>query len=193
MMTPTSVNWQNARWHNRPSVCAVESGRVEMRAVGGTDFWRLTEGLTPRHDGHAIGFDFSGSFQFSLHAVGRPVSQFDQYGLIAIDSEQRWLKAGLEMDGEMWLSAVHTNNESDWSREPYGDAAVTLEVERKGGTVTASVHTADGWRAFRIVTLPGALFVGAYACSPRGEGFSAEFDGASVVHPTVAGQLLSNP
>lgn len=151
-----------------------------LHSSGGTDFWRVTEGITPRHDGHAVGFDVDGDFRFQLRAHGSPHSQFDQYGVIAIQGEERWLKAGLELDDDLWLSSVHTNGASDWCREPYGDPAVTVALARDEETLTVSVLLGGHWRALRILTLQGPLLVGGYACAPRGEGFSAEFYAASL-------------
>jgi regulation of enolase protein 1 (concanavalin A-like superfamily) len=177
----TAVKWDSASWHSRPKVSAVESDCVRMVASAGTDFWRVTEGIAPRHDGNAVGFNLAGDFRFQMCAKGSPESQFDQFGLIAVESEERWLKVGLELDGEVWLSAVHTNGESDWSREFYGDTTVTLALTRENDTVTACVLVGGRWRAFRVLTLPGSLFVGAYTCAPRGAGFPSEFCQASIV------------
>ena len=63
----------------------------------------------------------------------KPVRQFDQAGLfVRLDSEH-WIKAGIEVvDGAPRLSCVVTNGHSDWSTQPWPEAAATIRISQCG-------------------------------------------------------------
>jgi regulation of enolase protein 1 (concanavalin A-like superfamily) len=92
---------------------------------------------------------------------------------MVVASELRWLKAGVELDGELWLSAVHTRDESDWSRALFDVPEARLRVVRTEGTIEVSVAADGGWRVFRTLFLPGSVGLGPYSCAPKGQGFEA--------------------
>jgi len=146
-----------------------------------TDFWRLTQGHPSKHDGQAYLVALEGDFTFEAAFDAKLAAQFDQAGLLVERDTETWLKAGVELDGRLWLSAVHTRGDSDWSREPIDGLPLRLRVERRADTVTASALIGDSWQAFRVLTLSGAVRVGPYACAPRGQGFETHMYDALLV------------
>jgi regulation of enolase protein 1 (concanavalin A-like superfamily) len=126
-----------------------------------------------KHDAPAFVVPVNGDFRLEATFEATFVDLYDQVGILAQASETRWLKAGVELDGRLWLSAVHTHDESDWSREPFGALPLQLAVERRDNSVFCSVHEEGAWRIFRVLYLPGALEVGPYSCAPKGDGFEA--------------------
>ena len=108
-----------------------------------------------------------------LQVRGEFVDRYDQVGLMVVASDERWLKAGIEVDGERWLSAVHTRDESDWSRERWDASEARLRAVREDATIEVSVAGDGGWRVFRTLYLPGAVGIGPYSCAPKGAGFEA--------------------
>ena len=137
-----------------------------------TDFWRVTHYGFTRDSGHfldtgALGLRFRGDF----------AHQYDQAGLMLRLDAEHWIKAGLELDGELWLCVVVTNGVSDWSQQP------------------APEPDADGWWSIRAVrdrrqrpdplrrparparAVPGRrrLQSGPMCAAPKGPGFTARF------------------
>ena len=96
-----------------------------------------------------------------------------------------WLKSSVEHepDGPSRLGAVVTNlGYSDWSTQdfPSGPGEVWLRLRREADDYLVDA-SADGraWRQIRLAHLHeghgAAVACGVYACSPKGEGFLAEF------------------
>jgi regulation of enolase protein 1 (concanavalin A-like superfamily) len=112
-------------------------------------------------------------FEIELAAAGAFGELYDQAGLMVAASEVRWLKAGIELDGDLWLSAVHTSEESDWSRQRWHAPEVRLRAVRRDGTIEVLVDAARTWRVFRTVYLPGRVGIGPCSCWPKGQGFQA--------------------
>jgi regulation of enolase protein 1 (concanavalin A-like superfamily) len=158
----------------------VDADRVTWICPGNTDFWRITEGVPSKHDGPAFVVSIDGDFRLEAAFEASLVDVYDQVGILVRASELRWLKVGAELDDRLWLSAVHTNDESDWSREPLSALPVELAVERRSDTVLCSVREAGEWRSFRILYLPGRIEVGPYSCAPKGDGFEAVMRSAAL-------------
>jgi regulation of enolase protein 1 (concanavalin A-like superfamily) len=161
-------------WNRDPVTWESSDGSVTWRCPGGTDFWRKTEGVPSAHDGCSLLTRVEDDFELDLRVRGEFVDRYDQVGLMVVASEERWLKAGIEVDGERWLSAVHTRGESDWSRERWHASEARLRAVRKDATIEVSVARDGGWRVFRTLHLPGAVGIGPYSCAPKGAGFEAE-------------------
>lgn len=137
-----------------------------------TDFWRITDGVQSKHDGQALLLPHDGDFSLEATFDAALDAQYDQIGYFLEAHEERWLKLGIEVDGRPWLSAVHTDGASDWSREPHEGLPAGLRVERRDGTITSSVKEQGNWRSFRILHLAGPLRIGVYSCAPQGPGFT---------------------
>lgn len=168
------------RWLVEPRSRQVEPDRLTWICHGKTDLWRITEGVQSKHDAPAFLVPVSGDFRFEATFDATLAELYDQVGILAQASEARWLKAGVELDGRLWLSAVHTHDESDWSREPFGALPIELAVERRANSVSCSVHEEGEWRSFRVLYLPGPIEVGPYSCAPKGVGFEAVMRSAAL-------------
>ena len=129
--------------------------------------------MQSKHDAPAFVLPVAGDFRFEATFDATFAELYDQVGILARASEVRWLKVGAELDGRPWLSAVHTHDESDWSREPLGALPIELAVERRADSLFWSVHEEREWRVFRVLYLPGPIEVGPYSCAPKGAGFEA--------------------
>jgi regulation of enolase protein 1 (concanavalin A-like superfamily) len=160
-------------WNREPITWEAGDGSVTWRCPGGTDFWRKTEGVPSAHSGCSLVTRVEADFELELLVRGEFVDRYDQAGLMVVASDERWLKAGIEVDGKRWLSAVHTRDESDWSRERWDAFEARLRAVRKDATIEVSVAGDRGWRVFRTLYLPGAVGIGPYSCAPKGAGFEA--------------------
>jgi regulation of enolase protein 1 (concanavalin A-like superfamily) len=161
------------RWLEEPRACQIEADRLTWTCEGKTDLWRITEGVESKHDAPAFLHSVDGDFRFEATFDATFTDLYDQVGVLAQASELRWLKAGVELDGRLWLSAVHTHDESDWSREPLGALPLELALERRADSLFCSVREDGEWRVFRVLYLPGPLELGPYSCAPKGVGFEA--------------------
>jgi len=160
-------------WNREPSDWQVADAGVTWTSPAHSDFWRRTDGLPVAHDGSSLLTRIEGDFEFELLVKGSLEDRYDQVGLMIASSLTKWLKAGVEMDGDLWLSAVHTREESDWSREIWSSNEVRLRAARHDDTIEISVGEIYGWRTYRTLFLPGPVGVGPYACSPTSEGVRA--------------------
>jgi regulation of enolase protein 1 (concanavalin A-like superfamily) len=176
----TLIGVDGWRWSVEPRAARVDADRLTWTCGGRTDLWRITEGVPTKHDAPALLLAVDADFRLEATFEAELADLYDQVGILAEVSEVRWLKAGVELDARLWLSAVHTHDASDWSREPLGELPVALAVERLADTVFCSVREHGGWRTFRVLHLPGPLAVGAYSCAPQGDGFEAVMRSASL-------------
>jgi regulation of enolase protein 1 (concanavalin A-like superfamily) len=162
-------------WTREPAQAVwLTAGALQWHCHAGSDYWRVTDGVQTKHDGSAFVTPVGGDFTLEATVSGDLTAQFDQVGLFLRVDEARWLKAGVELDDELWLSAVHTNDASDWSREPWEAPGATLRMVREAGTVKVSIMESNGgWSEYRIACVPGNAEVGVYSCGPLGEGFAA--------------------
>jgi uncharacterized protein len=163
---------------------AFENESLTWRCPGRTDFWRVTHSGIQQHDGQAFLVPVEGDFRLEALVDAALAERYDQVGLFVQASEERWVKLGAELDDGLWLSAVHTRGESDWSREPLASLPVRLAVERHEATVACSSEVEGAWRMFRQLHLPGPVSVGPYSCAPLGEGFDSS---ASVLRLLTGG------
>ncbi len=166
---------QGWTWTREPAQTAgPTAGGLRWRSHPRADYWRVTDGVVTKHDGSAFVTPVVGDFTLEATVDGDLSAQFDQVGVFLRVDEEHWLKAGVELDEELWLSAVHTNGASDWSREPWEAPGATLRLVREHGTAKVSILEPGGhWREYRIAYVPGAVEVGVYSCGPLGEGFAA--------------------
>jgi regulation of enolase protein 1 (concanavalin A-like superfamily) len=163
-------SWQ---WSIEPERSEIRMDRLTWRCAGDTDLWRVTEGVPSKHYAPAFLLPTDGDFRFEATFDATLESLYDQVGILVQSSELRWLKLGVELDGRLWLSAVYTKGESDWSREPLASLPLQLAVERRSDSVFCSVREDGQWRLFRVLYLSGPVEVGPYSCAPKGNGFEA--------------------
>ncbi|MEO8027913.1 MAG: DUF1349 domain-containing protein [Bryobacteraceae bacterium] len=175
------LQWMNApkRWWVEPtrSVLIVEPDSP-------TDFWQRTHYGFEVDNGHFLYAPVAGDFAMTTHLRFHPAHQYDQAGLMVRMDQNCWLKTSVEYEGDdpQKLGAVVTNGGySDWSVQDFdrNGQEIWLRVSREGDDLTVQYST-DGsvWTMLRIAHLHGIgpeLKCGLYACSPKGEGFRAEF------------------
>jgi regulation of enolase protein 1 (concanavalin A-like superfamily) len=158
-------------WLNEPAVWSGDASDLTVAVEPDTDFWRVTHYGFTRDSGHfldtgALGLRFRGEF----------AHQYDQAGLMLRLDAEHWIKAGLELDGELWLSVVVTNGVSDWSQQPApppdADGFWSIRAVRDHD----SVQILCGDQPVRLAPFPdGALQSGPMCAAPKGPGFSARF------------------
>lgn len=160
-------------WLNEPAVWSGDaSSDLTVAVEPETDFWRVTHYGFTRDSGHfldtgALGLRFRGDF----------AHQYDQAGLMLRLDNEHWIKAGLELDGALWLSVVVTNGVSDWSQQPApppdDDGWWSIRAERSGD----AVQILCGDQPVRLAPFPpdGVLQSGPMCAAPKGPGFTATF------------------
>jgi regulation of enolase protein 1 (concanavalin A-like superfamily) len=159
------------RWLNEPSVWSGEASDLTVTAEPETDFWRTTHYGFVRDSGH-----FADTGQLGLRFRGDFAAQYDQAGLMLRIDAEHWIKAGLELDGQLWLSVVVTNGVSDWSQQPApppaADGWYDIRAVREGD----SVQILCGAQPVRLAPFPqGDVMSGPMCAAPKGPGFNARF------------------
>jgi regulation of enolase protein 1 (concanavalin A-like superfamily) len=159
------------KWLNEPRVWSGDASDLTVAVEPDTDFWRTTHYGFVRDSGH-----FADTGALALRFRGDFAEQYDQAGLMLRIDEAHWIKAGLELDGRLWLSVVVTNGASDWSQqpapEPDADGWYDIRAVREGD----AVQILSGDQPVRLAPLPeGALQSGPMCAAPKGPGFTARF------------------
>jgi len=179
----TSIDFDSANWRwtrEPPTFTTLSRDTIAWTCAPKSDFWRHTSSGVVAHDGHAYVTDVAGDFLLEAHLEAALEDRYDQIGLMAVQSETVWVKAGAEFEQEPLVGAVATNGRSDWSFGP-GSAPLTMRFERRNGTLEISAK-ADGepWRMIRQLFLDGPVGVGAYSCAPTGSGFESRLSGLAL-------------
>jgi regulation of enolase protein 1 (concanavalin A-like superfamily) len=159
------------RWLNEPAVWSGDASDLTVAVEPETDFWRTTHYGFVRDSGH-----FADTGQMAVRFRGDFAAQYDQAGLMLRIDAEHWIKAGLELDGQVWLSVVVTNGVSDWSQQPApppdADGWYDIRAVREGD----SVQIRCGDQPVRLAPFPeGELQSGPMCAAPKGPGFSARF------------------
>lgn len=177
-------------WWNPPRRAELGAGHLTVATRAATDFWQRTHYGFRVDNGHLLACDAEGDLVLATTVRFHPVHQYDQAGLMVRLSADCWLKTSVEFEpgGPNRLGAVVTNGGwSDWSTQDLDPAidTVSLRVRREGPDyiVEASPGVADppSWSQIRMAHLTEddgtgrSIRCGLYACSPKGEGFTAEF------------------
>lgn len=172
----TDPSWSWSRESN-PEIDA-KAAAAQWSCEKGSDYWRLTESGAVVHNGHACTVQVDGDFSIEGRFAADLATQYDQLGLVALKNETQWLKAGLELEGQIYVGAVHTRETSDWSFQP-ASVPGEVRIQRRSGTVTVAYRppgTSD-WAMIRQLSLEGQVSVGFYGASPLGPGFRAAVTG----------------
>ena len=178
-MADTGAGGWQGTWLHEPRRWRVTGEGLVVEAEPGTDFWRLTHDGVIRHTGHLYGQPMSGDFQARVCVRGEYRSLYDQVGLMILADERLWLKAGVELVGDIpYASTVVTRDSSDWSLVAAPNPRrMWFQLVRRGATVETSI-SGDGhaYALFRQATLTdGPVQVGPFCASP-GAGFTAVFE-----------------
>lgn len=174
------------QWLNEPKRWQVEAGAIRIHADPNTDFWRKTHYGFIRDNGHFYYETVRGDFTASVKVTGVYRDLYDQAGLMVRLDAEHWLKAGIEyVHGQQFVSAVVTNDFSDWSVAPLpqNPPSIWLRLIRKAEAVEI-FYSPDGaeYTLLRIAyLLPGdEARVGVMCAAPDGGGFDALFEAFTV-------------
>ena len=174
-------------WRCPPARWSVENSSLTIHPEGGTDYWSRTHYGFSADKGPFLNLEVEGDFILSTRVRFYPVNQYDQAGLMVRLSAEHWIKTCVEYepDGPSWLGVVVTNfSYSDWSTQSFSGQTnqVELRIVNKGSDflVQCRDDKIEGeWLQLRIAHLfnpqQKPLRAGVFACSPKGEGFKAEF------------------
>ena len=176
-------------WLNPPPVWSVDPSRsvLVVQPAAPTDFWQQTHYGFRADNGHFLHLEVSGDFTMTTKVRFFPAHQYDQAGLMVRLDPGCWIKTSVEYEpaGPSNLGAVITNHGfSDWSlqRFPQGVNEIRLRIQREAADFLIDWAPGEGgrWDRLRVAHLGDAagqpLHCGVYACSPKGEGFRAEFE-----------------
>lgn len=177
------------RWRNPPPTWTVDSSlpALIVQPAAPTDFWQETRYGFRADNGHFLFTEVAGDFTITTKVRFHPVHQYDQAGLMIRVGPSCWIKASVEYEphGPARLGAVVTNHGfSDWSVQdfPHETREVCLRIRKAAldFTIEFSETELTDWKLMRIAHLhiedAALLSCGLYACSPKGDGFRAEFE-----------------
>jgi len=183
---PMTVNANTGKWLNEPTTWTRNGNELAFVTDLKTDFWRNTYYGFARDSGHFLGFEAGSSFTATVRVVGNFQSLYDQAGLMIRIDETRWVKTGVELsDGELFLSTVVTNGNSDWSvAKPFSeldDFHLRVTVNNGAMRIQAS-RTGKHWPLVRLAPFPvsNTCLVGPMACTPERAGLSVAFSDFSI-------------
>ena len=175
-------------WLNPPSHWRRLDGDLIVTTDDRTDFWRKTEYDFIRDNGHFAYRTVVDDFSVEVTFTATYRTLYDQAGLMIRLDAERWIKTGIEFVDEcMSFSTVVTNDTSDWSLIPLGEApdaeAVRARLVRKGSTVHTAFLRPDGhWQMARVAGFPSEHLcqVGIMCCSPQRAGLEVRFSDFTV-------------
>ncbi len=178
---PMTANANTGSWLNEPTIWTRNGNDLAFVTDAKTDFWRNTYYGFVRDSGHFLGVETGSSFTATVRVVGKFESLYDQAGLMIRIDETQWVKTGVELtDGELFLSTVVTNGNSDWSvAKPFSeldDFHLRVTVNNGAMRIQAS-RTGMHWPLIRLAPFPTSenYLVGPMACTPERAGLSVAF------------------
>lgn len=173
------------QWLNEPPRWRHRDEEVQVTVGAGTDFWRKTHYGFIRDNGHFYYTTVTGDFSVEVMVRGAYRALYDQAGLMVRNDDAHWIKTGIEFVHDVqYVSAVVTNDFSDWSVAPLANpAAIWLRLVRKAEAAEI-FYSLDGvdYTLLRIAYLrpsPEAM-VGVMCAAPDGQGFEVIFDHFSI-------------
>ena len=158
-----------------------DGNRLTLLTDAKTDFWRNTYYGFVRDSGHFLGFEAGSSFTATVRVTGQFENLYDQAGLMIRIDETRWVKTGVELtDGELFLSTVVTDGNSDWSvAKPFSELAdFYLRVTVRDGAMRIQAsRSGTHWPLARLAPFPVSerYLVGPMACTPERAGLRVAF------------------
>ncbi|MBX7257796.1 MAG: DUF1349 domain-containing protein [Candidatus Hydrogenedentes bacterium] len=185
-------------WYCEPNRWEIDEAEncLRIRPDAQTDFWQQTHYGFSADNGHFLYTTVNTDFVMTTEVRFHPANQYDQAGLMVWFSPSCWLKTSVEYEpgGPNRLGAVVTNSGySDWSTQDFPEDCreVRLRVRREGVDYIVDASAGSGsWSQIRLARLlddrKGAnVRCGVYACSPKGEGFAAEFLALNIVRGRI--------
>ena len=169
------------QWLNEPHQWQHSDDAIRIAVDAGTDFWRKTHYGFIRDNGHVYYQTASGDFSVQVKVTGAYRDLYDQAGLMVRIDDAHWIKTGIEfVHGIQYVSAVVTNDFSDWSVAPLQNPpSLWLRLVRKAEAVEIfySLDRAN-YTLLRIAYLlpSAAARVGVMCAAPDGQGFEVVFE-----------------
>ena len=174
------------QWLNEPRTWEIDGDTIRVTADAGSDFWRTTHSGFIRDNGHVLYTTVAGDFEVTVKVAGGYHELYDQAGLMVRVDAEHWIKTGIEyVHGVQYVSAVVTNDFSDWAVAPLpqNPPAIWLRLVRKAEAVEI-FYSLDGaaYTLLRIAyLLPSAeAMAGVMCAAPDGNGFPVEFTGFAI-------------
>ncbi len=168
-------------WLNEPATWHLNEGKLQVVTDHKSDFWQTTWYDFQRHSGHVYGCEVEGDFTFQVCVEGDYTTLYDQAGLMLIQNEQHWLKAGIEFnDAQPMIGSVLTNPCSDWATGVFTGHAgrFWLRLTLANGALRLQ-YSCDGkhWPLLRLCPFSAAScnFIGIMCCTPEREGLAVTF------------------
>jgi regulation of enolase protein 1 (concanavalin A-like superfamily) len=173
-------------WFNEPKRWHVDmpNHTLVIEPDAATDFWQQTHYRFRADSGHALFYEVEGAFSVETEVDFFFQHQYDQAGLMIRVSPECWIKTSVEFEPreENWLGAVVTNSGfSDWSTQKLPDSVESLafRISREKSDYLVEYRESHGpeWIQLRLAHLDDTdkMLCGLYACSPKKNGFTAEF------------------
>ncbi len=180
---------QQWRWLNEPAEWHQTSDGLQVVTDQQTDFWRSTWYGFERHSGHLYGCEVSGEFTFQVCVEGEFTTLYDQAGLMLLQDDEHWLKAGIEYnDAQPMIGSVLTNPRSDWATGifPGNPRRFWLRLTRLADCLRLQYST-DGkvWPLLRLAPFPPSesCFIGVMCCTPERQGLAVRFSDLRLTPP----------
>ena len=177
------------RWLNEPAEWHQTSDGLQVVTDKQTDFWRSTWYGFERHSGHLYGCEIEGEFTFQICVEGEFITLYDQAGLMLLQDEAHWLKAGIEYnDAQPMIGSVLTNPRSDWATGifPGNPRRFWLRLTRLADCLRLQYST-DGkvWPLLRLAPFPPSesCFIGVMCCTPERQGLAVHFSDLRLTPP----------
>ncbi|MEK3947413.1 DUF1349 domain-containing protein [Paenibacillus peoriae] len=182
-MTQKSIAWTTGTWTNHPVSSIEEDQFLKVETREGSDYWEKTLYGFERSSGHSLLTDWEeGSAIEVTFQLGSFTELYDQAGIMLYQGQQKWIKAGIELnDGIPQLAVVVTDGYSDWSLAPVPDWVgknVTIRASQLQDAVIIRARTENqSWRTVRVARFPyeTGQQAGPFACAPTRAGFQVIF------------------
>ena len=177
------------RWLNEPAEWHQTSDGLQVVTDKQTDFWRSTWYGFERHSGHLHGCEVAGEFTFQVCVEGEFTTLYDQAGLMLLQDEAHWLKAGIEYnDAQPMIGSVLTNPRSDWATGIFSGnpRRFWMRLTRLADCLRLQYST-DGkvWPLLRLAPFPPSesCFIGVMCCTPERQGLAVRFSDLRLTPP----------
>jgi regulation of enolase protein 1 (concanavalin A-like superfamily) len=188
-------NMEKMQWFNEPQSWKAAQKSLTLFVTPKTDYWRITHYGFTVDDGPFYYSLQGGEFEAKVKITGEYKTRYDQMGLMLRIDETTWIKTGIDyVDEVMNVSAVVTNEKSDWSVLQLTEKPKSIWVKavRRLDAVEISYSLDDrDYKMIRLAYFPAMkpVMVGMVAASPDGDGFNALFEGFEIKHLPDANRL----
>ena len=177
------------QWINPPRQWSNDTDRMHAVTDPATDFWRDTWYGFTRFSGHFYGTQVEGDFTFQTRIQADFQTLYDQAGIMLLNDESHWLKAGIEYnDGQPAIGSVLTQEYSDWATGLFaGDPReFWMLLTRRVESLLLQYSSNDvKWTWLRLchMALSPICRVGVMCCTPEREGLAVQFSAISLTPP----------